>query len=316
MSSTPPPIRETEWTHLFSPEALADGSRLAKQGRVPEMEWDPEISSLTAVVEDGDGEDHLEEVDIEVRRSGRRLRADTMFCTCPSEAPCQHIAAVLYAASQGAPVALFGTAPPTNSPPPGPRTEVRSWIAQLMATTQPAAPVPGTGERIFYVLEPSGSGPRTALTVRVVKSRTRKDGTYGPPTGLSLVNFLKPTPARIVQAVDVRIARLALANRGFADPYAEDHIHLSGEGGAAILGEVLATQRCHWGDPRNPMLRRGPQRTARPAWHRDPTGQVLSTLAVSPEATHVLPLRPPWYIDLGRNEVGPIETEMPTPLGE
>lgn len=87
---------------------------------------------------------------------------------------------------------------------------------------------------------------------------------------------------------------------------------IEGESSAAVFQELVATGRCQYGSTgaRRRLLALGPPRPAKPEWKTDAKGWQLPTFAVTPPATEILPLVPPWYFDEETGLVGPLETGM------
>jgi hypothetical protein len=79
---------------------------------------------------------------------------------------------------------------------------------------------------------------------------------------------------------------------------------------------MLATGRCHLARPDTPPLSVGPPRPARPHWEFLPDASQKVAWQVDPPAQLVLPMAPPWYVDVDRHECGPIESALSPGMAE
>ena len=247
-------------------------------------------------------------------------------CSCPMIEDCKHVAAVLLHALEK-PEQWFNprTAPASdaapsmvNSPFVGSRLD-RPWEQWLRELEQSLPAVPGPSdapalrgqppelpEEIRYILRPQPG--KLKLDLAVV--RRLKTGGYGQPHNLYLGNVLyNRSPAPFVRPVDVLLARKAMLAQANFNTF---ELFLQGAAGAELLKEILATGRCHWrgSGKQHPVLSLGPARAAQPAWIAAGQGRQQPSFHVTPPATSLLPLAPPWYLDEAGAICGPLETGL------
>ncbi|MHA1569781.1 MAG: DEAD/DEAH box helicase, partial [Alphaproteobacteria bacterium] len=242
-------------------------------------------------------------------------------CSCPVAFNCKHVAAVLFAALDDQQTRSATPAPVARPTP------LAGWLAQLDAASgiqpQPAARdryPPTVRKRLLYVLQSTTYGQRPVLSVKLLTAHLLKNGRYGSTKPYSLTNAINGRVAAHILAPDLAILqRLYARSRLAAAPWQ----HLRGPDGAELLGAMLATGRCHWGEANGPCLSQGEPRPARPTWTTpDERGRQRPVLEVDPLASELLPLTPPWYLDLdldldrdpdrdrNRGECGPLETGL------
>jgi SNF2 family DNA or RNA helicase len=265
------------------------------------------------------------EVDIQFhRRAGVSIIDGD--CSCPVGYNCKHVAAVLFAAleARGDAVPVRSTrasipaAMPARDTGPDP-APLDGWLAQLDAASgiRPQAAArdrypPTVRKRLLYVLQPETWGQRPVLGVRLLTAYLLKNGRYGSTKPYSLTNVINGRVAAHILAPDLAILR-RLHARSRVDAVPWQHLH--GPDGAELLAAMLATGRCHWGEANGPCLAAGAPRTARPTWTApDERGRQRPVLEVDPPASELLPLTPPWYLDLdpdrNRGQCGPLETGL------
>ena len=93
---------------------------------------------------------------------------------------------------------------------------------------------------------------------------------------------------------------------------------LTGAEGAVLLEDMLRTGQCHWRGTgkKHPPLTLGLPRLAKLEWRADEHGMQSPGLDVTPGATTILPLAPPWYLDEGTGSCGPLDTGLPPAVAE
>ncbi|MCC7373030.1 MAG: DEAD/DEAH box helicase [Verrucomicrobiales bacterium] len=305
-----PKIPRSKWSQYVDKPQLESGRLLAVAGNVEDLRWDPEQEALTARVRDFNGGSQF--TDLELRQNRKHWEVLTTGCSCASEVRCQHVAALLYALDAEAAANVIVPVP-VEPPPPSVavRPEVSEWLQVLGESDSPATPAPvSTTDRVVYLLQREFAALHASIVLRVVKVRPLKDGRFSSPTNITLANFLKDYTSRYVQPEDVRVARLAQVHFGTVLSFPNSELRLHGEGGAAVLSEVLSTGRARWEEPGAPAMKEDSARTGRPDWVRDGDGHLWATFLVEPPAAFILPFDPPWYLDPKAAVAGPIALEM------
>jgi superfamily II DNA or RNA helicase len=283
--------RAEEIAHDLEPNALARGRGYQRQGRVLEYEW-VDDDFLVASVSGSDPEPYHCSIELSRDRRGR-LQIDGA-CSCPVGFNCKHVAAALLeAAADNRPRAA------EDSP------QLQHWLQTIeSALTDPNEYPAEIKERLLYILDLRRYHTGvTQLLVKPMKTRLLKTGGYGASrayNSFGTAKFLRP--------VDVRL----LNRLNHQSQYSLD-LRLEGDEGARLLEEMLATGRCHWQQQDNPPLQLGPPRPGEFAWVADSDGRQQLRLQSDTE-TAILPLTPPWYLDLEANRCGPLQTALPERL--
>jgi len=304
-------------------EFVQRGVRYAREGRVTAIRATPEQGRYEAYVAGSEARPYRVEVQVLPGSGGSRIYGR---CTCPVGVNCKHVAALLMAVSDDAdsPDADEGAAPwglatalvrPETrraSPPPLPNEWVL-WLEEAAEAMAPVEPVetPVNGQRVLYVLDLTSSYQRPGLRVRLVTVRSRKTGGYGSPQPWRNVRNAVNDPPRFVRPEDVRLVRRMLVDANM--PFEAEFV-LRGEAGAEILPALLATGRCHFSDTDSRPLAPGGSRQGQVLWMHAPNGDQQVAWETDPPFTHLLPLSPPWYVDLVNHMCGPLDTGLPPQL--
>ncbi|HEX8376117.1 MAG TPA: hypothetical protein VF606_13165, partial [Geminicoccaceae bacterium] len=138
--------------------------------------------------------------------------------------------------------------------------------------------------------------------------RLRGGAAYGRENPLAISNLLGEEPPSYVGVDDQLIGRLL--GGGAAQ---SRRLGVSGDG--ETLERMLETGRCHWRNGHGPPLKLGKPRRGRFGWTFDGEGQQHVTCEVEGRAPDgqvvVLGLGEPWYVDLGAQSCGRVETGVP-----
>ncbi|GEM44590.1 DEAD/DEAH box helicase [Deinococcus cellulosilyticus] len=78
-----------------------------------------------------------------------------------------------------------------------------------------------------------------------------------------------------------------------------------------ILTSLLETGRLYLQDQWDTPIRAGAPREGLPVWKTAADGKQHPVLQVNPQASVVLPLSKPWYLDYGTLELGPVDADLP-----
>ncbi|HEY7758083.1 MAG TPA: DEAD/DEAH box helicase [Burkholderiales bacterium] len=297
------------------------GQRYVSAGRVHARDYDLEHNRYRASVEGSRPEPYRIDARVLAGRTGPTVYGT---CTCPVGVNCKHVAAVLLDAlahgSRATPPHELQPEAPQRAAEPALPANLELWIEEARRATQPHAAQegypPNVWHRLLYLLDARISAGNAAglgrNTVQVVSARVRKT-----TPGYADVRPWTPTytqmqsPPRFALPQDLRIVR-ALRMEGME--LAPGLFTLEGEAAAQVLRAMLATGRCHYASDENPALREGAPRPATAEWAMRPDGSQQLRFRTEPAADAIVPLAPPWYVDLQRHECGPLECGLPPAL--
>nr|WP_061122510.1 DEAD/DEAH box helicase [Caballeronia catudaia] len=250
-----------------------------------------------------------EPYDVEISFDGRRPSGS---CSCPVGYQCKHVAATL--------LALLELE--QHSSKTGLSIEVEQWLSgfrERVRQTQPKAAKPagksgGVSHQIVYVLMPARI---QSVVVELVtyKARLGVDGT------IRATEFWSPNyaswnaPPKFVTQEDDTILRALRNERGFST----SAFHLRGKKGAAIWKMMLATGRLYYEADPNDLaldspLREGARRRADIEWIPHGDDMIFASLETEPQSNVVLPVEPPWYVDMFTHETGTVDAPVPDEL--
>jgi superfamily II DNA or RNA helicase len=296
------------------------GQRYASGGRVHARDYDPEHNRYRASVEGSRPEPYRIDARVLAGRTGPTVYGT---CTCPVGVNCKHVAAVLVDAlayGRRAPPPRESLEPPQRARAPAPAlpANLELWIEATRRAAQPHPAQegypPNVWHRVLYLLDPKTSAGLGHNTVQLVSARARKttpgyaDVRPWTPSYSQMQSpprFVLPEDSRIVRTL--RIEGIELAPGLFT---------LEGATAEQVLRPMLATGRCHYGSDDTPALSEGAPRPATPEWAIRPDGSQQLRFRSEPAADAVVPLAPPWYVDLQRRECGPFECGLPPALAQ
>jgi hypothetical protein len=288
---------------------LSRGISYANQGRVHDRRYDVAGNHYAAVVQ-GTREDPYA-VDVRLTRNGAWLQVEG-HCACPMEYNCKHVAAVLVDALQQlpAPAADDNARAGRGAPAPALPNDARYWLALTREAAQAAADASAeigpARWRLRYLLEVGGPDLLPQALLNTVIVRLARDGSISevrPARNLAQSGeepkYLTPEDQRVrrLLQIDTRVAHGA----GYV---------LEPGAGGELLPALLGTGRLHFGQASTPALTAGAPRRAAAGWRLERDGTQVVAWHVEPAAHAVLPLAPPWYVDLERNECGPLEVPL------
>ena len=267
-------------------------------------------------------------------------------CTCPVGYNCKHVVAVLLEVlhQRDNKSDRIGTTETQHSPLPGHTAapcddRLLQWLEQVQqaASGREAAQDPNAypdhiHERLIYVLAPDDrKEDLSPASIRFLVARRLLKGGYSKTVRrYNPENALRDTPARFLRPVDLDILRQLYWEVKDRDEHghfwrAEEDYDLSRlPGGASLLEKILGTGRCHFGSLKGPLLQKGPQRRGAFFWHRSEDGLQQLRVRLLPEGEKteakadgtdkekeaqalVLPVNPPWYLDLKTGLCGPLD---------
>jgi len=218
---------------------------------------------------------------------------DTMVvsrCTCPVGRHCKHVAAMLLRAIA------------ERNPTERVSGSVLSWVEDLrrvsVAVAKKKARPAGARQQLFYILK--WTADKRHFGVEIRKGKYPESAEEWWKVDRALI-----TPPQFVSEEDLGILRLIWAERGH-----ETGLRAFGLGpkhGAEILQRMAASHRLYPEDDLGLPLNAGAVRPAGIGWQIDGMGFQRPYLKPEPAAGMVIAVDPPWYLDLGEGETGPLE---------
>jgi hypothetical protein len=307
-----PSVEPAEITRSFGLQSTERGKSYADSGRVSNLRYVEAESRVEAEVSGSQALPYRVDLRLLRTSTGRHLYG---LCTCPMRVNCKHAAAValLLANARAAPSASVRAPVPApaagaTDTPPG----LSKWLERLARAAKPAPEKPdeyppNAVQRLLYLLDAAEGQPRVSLAL----ARPLKSGGYSEPRPWDNARAALASPPTFVLRADLAILRRLLLDAPFG---ARIEFPRVADDALALLRMMLATGRCHWRTAELPALREAAQRKAAAAWRADDAGVQRLALETEPPASAVLPLEPPWYVDLRTSECGPVATALPAPL--
>ena len=299
------PFAEKDLRKEIPAQHLARGRAYQEQGRVRDLQLHADGTLLSASVQGSDKKPYRTE--IVIRNVSNQIHIHGS-CACPVGHNCKHVAATLLEALEQKP-------PEPAIPPAAPNHALRNWLENLeRAARDTGKPREAAqpSERLLYILKLDRRLRQARAWVEIVVARLLKDGGYGKAQRW---NGNLVSHARFVGDIDRDILRWLEALRydqvgaGFGT-YA-----LPGSAGAHVLARMLSTGRCHWLSKDSPVLAPGDPRAGAPAWRVDEVG-AQHLICDGQDIDAILPMSPPWYVDVKHAQCGPLKTDLPDALAE
>ena len=249
-----------------------------------------------------------------------RLRLSSR-CDCPAGGGCEHAAGALHA------LRLLPAAAPTRMPEQAEEEHVlglpralSAWLGAIDAA-RPAPRGAAARQRVVYVLSVRRAGAQDSLMVQPVVVRVRADGGIDAARAVPCqpAQAMAPQPPRFMAEADVPILCALHLEAQRARFHASHGTAIAGPGSGRLLREMLATGNCRWEDPGGPSLSEGPPRAVRAAWREDAgeegdEGRALRLGFEGEGVDRVIPVSPPFYLDLAAGLAGPVADELPAPV--
>ena len=223
-----------------------------------------------------------------------RLGVPVLFsnCSCPVGSHCKHVAAMLLRAIAERDI------PDRVSP------GVLSWVEDLrrasIAVAKKKARPSGARQQLFYMLK--WTPDQRHFGIEIAKGKFPDSAEEWWNIERALVN-----PPQFVNEEDLSILRALWADR-LHETVGLRAFGLGPRHGAQVLERLARSGRLYVDSGDGLPLSEGGPRPARVGWRVDARGQQRPRLIAEPPAALVVPLlQPPWYVDLGESEAGPLE---------
>ena len=225
------------------------------------------------------------------------------MCSCPVSSNCKHVAALLLQCLVDHKPTALG-AYKSRVPDVINDAPLQEWLVGLEQALRPApaaGSMPAAPERLLYILKLDQRAVVPTLRLELLTARRLKTSGYGKTQafrGSTMTPYLTDADRRIVHWLSA------------PDLHSMSGPILRGAAGARLLEDILATGACHWQDKDSPPLTLGEPRHAQLDWALDSDGtQRLHGTGTDIDA--LLPLSPPWYLDLTQHQCGPAQTGLP-----
>src|SRR5574343_781436 len=211
-------------------------------------------------------------------------------CTCNVGRHCKHVAAVLLKALE------------ERNPKERVSGSVLSWVEDLrrtsIAVAKKKARPASARQQLFYILKWTPDKRQFGIEIRKGKYPESAEEWWKVDRALA-------TPPQFVDEEDLGILRLIWADRAHETRLRA--FTLSPTHGAEILKRMAASHRLYPEDDLGLPLNAGAPRPASIGWHIDGMGFQRPYLKPEPWAEMIVAVDPPWYVDLGEGEAGPLE---------
>jgi superfamily II DNA or RNA helicase len=263
-----------------------------------------ERSTVSGRVRAHDGTQHSSFVEVTRARLGApRIAGD---CSCEVGFNCEHVAATLLEASS----AVVRRSASTSID-----RAASEWLRLLERQNNPLASMwargaPAPGECLLYLLQvPLHDEHGIAVPVLLVSCRAQPRGGYAAAAPFSAARATSARPPRMLDPIDVDIIRVAVAHNPVTAEV-DDVLLLTKSAGATVLEAILRTGRCRWVEAAGPPLGPGQGRRATLEWQQQHDGRQRLAFKTEPLSARIIPLDPPWYLDLTHGIAGPLETRL------
>ncbi len=282
---------------------------------------------------------------IKVRQNGSGMQFDGS-CSCPVGHNCKHVAAVLLEGLErpkapAATVANDNGAEEIGAASIGSLSLdplLKNWLDEVgeetVKATDPNAYPDDIKQRLIYILNPGqerhlsgyancGSPKVQMMSVRLLKNGGFGKGrsTYDPGRILNngAPKYMRPIDLEILRDLHWSRATGGQIN-GTYDGFRLDLL----ADGVALLQKMLHTGRCYLGSADGPLLSLASKRHGEVVWHKNTDGtQKLvvhfdyANAAGEPiEPDLVLPLQPPFFVDVEARSCGPLDLGMEEALAQ
>jgi len=267
------------------------GQRELDKGRayvdvVRDLEIEPEF--VRAVIPGTARKPYLAMAKLVTDRNGGPLLFSS--CTCPVGSHCKHVAAMLLRAIE------------ERSTPERVSPGVLSWVEDLrrasIAVAKKKARPASTRQQLYYLLK--WTPDQRHFGIEIGKGKFADSTEEWWNVERALLN-----PPQFVNEEDLGILRLLWADRLHETGLRA--FGLAPRHGAETLQRLVDSGRLYTDNGDGLPLAEGGTRPAQVGWRVDARGLQRPLLAARPVAELIVPVQPPWYVDLTEGEAGPLE---------
>ncbi len=337
-----------EFARNFTPEVIAEASRLFSVKRVSRIEFDPVFSTISGIVKEDDNTLLSVKILVQTSEGGQTLL--NYFCQCGAHTRCPHAPALLIAIGGADTIASFqkeiaeqeayfqrhpeerpaaAAANPeidlnsadkdsasSNAVPEEPVPwSIQEWQKQLRdirAQGDERGEIrkkPSDKSRIIYILAPHAH-QQHYLAIYVMKAQLSRDGIPRSPRPYEPYNHRKL--GTFVKDEDIYIFRMFL---GFTSQSAYETRLIADEFATQALEKVVATGRCYFKNITVRPLSWSAARPGKAGWITQTDLRQQTCITVDPPA-QVFVGSPMIYYDAEEDVIGPITLDVPAKVAK
>ncbi len=291
-------FRKDELENVLNPLFLQSGRAYREQGSVISAELQKGRTLIDAMVR-GSGAS-VYKLLIDIGRNPAGELEVTGQCSCLERYNCKHVAAALLEVAE--------SMEPQDQSEAGLPRELGIWLDRLREAERCAQP-DELPDRLLFLLNMEANNAGSFLTVTTVTAKRLKSGGDGKP-----VRYTAGAAAtdRFLRPQDLSILSLLENGHHRGDGTYEMRSPIASQ----LLEAMLETGRCHWDSKDEPVLQRGKPLQSPLAWELEADGTQSVRAEAAAEGTLLLPLAPPWYLELEAGLCGPVVTGLPDTLAE
>jgi SNF2 family DNA or RNA helicase len=295
-------IQTNQLERWFGSKTLKAGISYAKSNKVISHQVQPTSEGLIIQANVQGSRSKPYKVKVEIEGTGDYI---TSLCTCPVAHNCKHgLAAIIVA---NLPFFIKNKIRQLNLHEK-PNQNLIYWLNSLPEKTLAQdKEEPAIQGEIVFILNYAQYGHKPYLSICPHLIRLLKKGGYSKPKP-----FYPSTSTRKNQ-----ITTEELEWFGLLDMFAEKHYiydttySLSCQTGIKVLKRLLATSRCYWQNVNKAPIQEGAPIKATMVWEVQDDGTQKLKCQLPSHSQLLLPLQPPWYLDLDSCCAGPIELDLP-----
>jgi len=248
-------------------------------------------------------------------------------CTCPVGRKCKHMVAVALTflesnkaqeIKQASKPKLISNNPKprkttvakpvkkaSNPPNPALAPDMMNWLKNLNTAKKPNKKSLESAEKILYIIDQEQHPIGMKLKISLKHARWLSRGAYGKAYPL------RRRDLACVTADDKAIIHnLDNADNRYNHQTCEEYLFAATQLPMDTWLMLLDSQRCYWQDNLDKPLSACDPRDTQAEWVFDEQGQQQLMFNVEGQADAVLPLSPPWYVDVEQNCSGALNTGL------
>ncbi|MBI5788867.1 MAG: DEAD/DEAH box helicase [Candidatus Schekmanbacteria bacterium] len=307
-------IYSAENIRNFFPSAYyARGRSYFQEGRVRELKFSEDGRLLKGKVEGNLPNPYR--VKVEINKEGAKYVEFFGECSCPIGYNCKHVVALLLA-GLAAPASEDTEKKPVKVEEKVTDYFVIEWLRKIEeAVLSPSVNnySAASKQRLLYLLDLKKESSGYRLIVSPAAGTVKKDGSFNSWKYYDPQNAIKSNPAQFLLPNDVIILRRLAASVSYNYQTLHEYT-LSGKEGAQLFEDILASGRCYWQKPGRPNLTVESERSGKIRWETNPDGTQQVACDIDGAPDFVLPLVPPYYLNLTQNCCGKLNLGIPAGL--
>lgn len=314
------PSLPPHWRRWFDPTVLNRGLILYKAGTVKSvyMEQDLYDENPCIVAEISMGRGNVGELFFFVDKLFMNGKSVVGFCDFCEEDDCLHLAATLMACEDQGVLAKGNSGFAdfeSNIRPVSDDQKFDYWIDSLEQAISKNKKGGGASSKevLLYSLSfPAEVGAGEMVWLETLKSRYLKSGGLGAKSPYAIVKALAANPARFIQPVDIKLARLLfLINEDDARRGCRYVLNARQTGTDDFLECLIETGRLFLEDDFTQPLKAGPPVQGQLQWRLMDNGDTVSSIELGDPNRLLYVLNPLWYVDVDQKILGRVQMDLP-----